>query len=125
MAKKAKPKTEESSDDTAGTGGRQQDGGGPSKMQMVREAIGELGSDAKPKDIGEYVRTKYNTEIPPPMISSYKSTITGGGGNRSRAGRGGAGGLGGDVSLTDVEAVRGLIDRLGADQLSRLVRVLS
>jgi hypothetical protein len=92
---------------------------GPSKMQMVREALDQLGSDAKPKDIGDHVKAKYGADINPQMISSYKSTISGGG--RSTA----KGSKAGNVSLSDVEAVRGLVDRLGADGLTKLVRVLS
>ena len=40
---------------------------GPTKMQMVREALEELGSDAKPKEIGEFVKAKYATDVNPQM----------------------------------------------------------
>ena len=61
---------------------------GPSKMQMVREALGELGSAAKPKAIAEHIAAKYAADVNPSMISAYKSTINAGSGaGRSRAGR--------------------------------------
>jgi hypothetical protein len=95
---------------------------GPSKMSMVREALEQLGSDAKPKDIREYVKAKYSTDIPATMISSYKSNITSGGGSgRSRMGRGGGNGA---VSVSDLEALKTLVDRLGAKQMEHLVKVL-
>lgn len=95
---------------------------GPSKMGMVREALGSLGNEAKPKQIDEYVRAKYGVEIPPTMISSYKSTITGVGASRSRAGTVAGNGA---VAMSDIETVKRLVERIGADQLQSLVRVLS
>src|SRR5687768_14097175 len=95
---------------------------GPSKMQMVREALEELGSDAKPKDIGEAIRKKHGTTVNPQMISAYKSTInSGGAAGRSRSGRSSAG----NVSVDDVETIRGLVSRIGAEGLTKLVKVLS
>jgi len=122
MSKKKPAKKEEADQQSAGEGRPQADQAGPSKMGMVREALGTLGNDAKPKQIDEYVRAKYGVEIPPTMISSYKSTITGGTG---RGGAGGGGAAGGTVSLGDIEIVRGLVERMGANELLNLVRVLS
>ena len=95
--------------------------GGPSKMQMVREALDTLGGDAKPKAIAEHVKGKYGADLPAAMISSYKSTISSGGASKSRAWIGG----GGSVSVGDLEAVKTLVDRLGARQLESLVRLLA
>lgn len=97
--------------------------GGPSRMAMVREALGAVGADAKPKEIDEYVRSKYGAAIPAPIISAYKSAInsrSGGGGRRGRP----AGGRDERVDVRDVVAVRELIGRYGADQLLRLIKML-
>jgi len=96
----------------------------PSKMGLVRQALQELGDDAKPKEIFDYVREKHGVEIPPTMISSYKSTILGKGGDRSGAVRLGRGGDA-NVSLSDLEQVQQLIDRVGSQQLQSLIRVLA
>ena len=102
------------------------DGGdkGVSKMGLVREALQQLGGEAKPKAIQEHVKAKHGVDIPPTMISSYKSTILRTDSGRSTSGRGGRGG-GVSVSLADVEQVQRLIDRVGANQLQQLIRVLS
>jgi hypothetical protein len=97
---------------------------GPSKMGMVREALQQLGDDAKPKAIGDHVKTKYGVDIQPAMISSYKSTIVGKGGGRSGSMRTGRGG-GSTVSISDLEHVQRLIDRVGANHLQLLIRVLA
>lgn len=97
---------------------------GPSKMGLVRDALQQLGGDAKPKAIFDHVKDKHGVEIPPTMISSYKSTILGKGAERSTAARGGRGGNG-SVSLSDVEEVRQLVERVGPRQLEQLIKVLA
>jgi hypothetical protein len=94
---------------------------GPSKMGMVREALQQLGDDAKPKAIGEHVKAKHGVDIQPAMISSYKSTIVGKGSGSSRTGRSG----GTSVSISDLEQVQRLIDRVGANHLQQLIKVLA
>lgn len=99
---------------------------GPSKMNMVRDALRELGNDAKPKAIFDYVLKNFGVELPTPMISSYKSSIIGKDAGRSgsfRVSKGAA--SSGNVSLNDLEQVQTLIDRVGAPQLQHLIRVLS
>src|SRR6478672_11052231 len=97
---------------------------GVSKMGLVREALQALGGEAKPKDIYEHIKSRHGVDIPPTMISSYKSSILGKEAGRSTAGRGGRG-SGGSVSLSDLESVQRLIDRVGAPQLQQLIRVLA
>jgi hypothetical protein len=97
---------------------------GVSKMDLVRQALQELGDEAKPKDIFEHVKSRHGIEITPTMISSYKSSILSKEAGRSLAGRlGRAGNI--SVSLTDLEQVQRLIDRVGAAQLQHLIRVLA
>ena len=47
----------------------------PSTMSMVRDAMKALGSDAKPDQIFEHIKTTCNVEVPKQIISSYKSMI--------------------------------------------------
>jgi hypothetical protein len=93
----------------------------PSKMGMVREALDELGADAKPAEIGEYVKAKHGAEIPPQVISSYKSVIN----SKPKGGYGMSRGTGSrDVSVGDVAAVKELIERVEVKDLTLIVRVL-
>ncbi len=96
--------------------------GEPSQREMVRQALEELGPDAKPLAIQEHIKQKYNRELTTGLISNYKSTSKNkGGGTGRRRGRPPGAGV---VRLDDLEAVRGLVDRLGATQVKRLVDVV-
>jgi hypothetical protein len=93
----------------------------PNMMGMVRAALEEVGGDPKPLELQAHIKSRFNTEIPTNIISNYKSQIKrkGGGGGRGR--RGGRGG----IQMGDLETVRGLVNRLGADQVRRLVAVFA
>ena len=60
---------------------------GVSKMGLVREALEQLGGEAKPKDIYEHVRSKHGVEIPTTMISSRSAVTSGGPWNQSPGSR--------------------------------------
>lgn len=101
-----------------------------SQAEMVRAALADLGAGAKPQALQDHIKAKFDRELPKTLISNYKSTMkrkgTLAGGNgpgrpRKAAGAGG----GGSVHLADLEAVRGLVGRIGADGVRRLVNVLS
>lgn len=107
--------------------------GGLSQADMVRDALAALGAGAKPRAIQEYVRDKHGKDLSRIIISNYKSNMKkgrlGGLGSGSARGAGrprrGVGADGGSVRLDDLEAVRGLVSRLGAANVRRLVDVLS
>ena len=110
--------------------------GGVSQADMVREALAALGADAKPRAIQEFVQQKHGKELSRIIISNYKSNMKKGrlgglngggvgGGGRRRGRPPAGGGDGGSVRLEDLEAVRGLVGRLGADNVRRLVEVLA
>jgi hypothetical protein len=100
-----------------------------SQADLVRTALQDLGGDAKPQAIQDHIKSKFNREVTKGIISNYKSTMKKkglvGGGRRGpgRPARLGSP-SGGSVRLDDLEAVRGLVTRLGADQVVRLVKVL-
>src|SRR5438874_1480219 len=101
---------------------RSKGGDGVSMMEMVRSALQELGGNAKPTAIQEFIKSKYNKEISKIIISNYKSTMKKkkGGKRRGRplgsknavAATASAGGKG--IRLEDLATVRGLVGRLGA-----------
>jgi hypothetical protein len=106
-------------------------GEGPNKMGLVREAIAALGANPKPKAIHEHVKAASGVDIPPAMISSYKSMILKKGKKKKRgpgrppksASMGGS--SHGSVSFDDVIAVKGLVNRFGASKLSDLIKLLA
>mgnify|MGYP001806639440 CR=1 FL=1 len=96
------------------------DASGLNKRQMVEEAMDSLG-DPGPKEIQEYVKSKYGVELAYSMAASYKSQI-----NKRRGGgdKRGGGGASGPVDMKDVAAVKALLDRLGSARLQEIIRVL-
>jgi hypothetical protein len=108
---------------------------GVSMMDMVRAALQELGKNAKPTAIQEFIKSKFDKEISKIIISNYKSTMKKkkGGKRRGRppgsknlvavAATASAGSKG--IRLEDLTTVRGLVGRLGAGQVRQLVDVLA
>src|SRR5262245_61926332 len=92
--------------------------GGPSKADMVRDALKELGN-ATPKEMQAYILNKYKIEINPQMLSSYKSNLSKkkGGGKRGPKPKALIGGGAGSIGVEEVMTLRKLIDRVGADQV--------
>jgi hypothetical protein len=112
--------------------------GGPSMADMVRSAIQELGRNAKPGAIQEFIKAKFEKDVSKIIISNYKSQMEKRGELGKRRGRppgsgkakaetapvkASAGGKG--ILLEDLAAVRGLVGRLGANQVRQLVDVLA
>jgi len=118
-----------------------------SKLEAVRRALNELGDDAKPQEIADHLKNKFQLDITLAHVSNYKSKIQRAGKkNRGRprkivaatataqemqgrsndsqrtrpAGERGSG----SISIEDIKAVKELADRLGMDKLQDLARVL-
>jgi ABC-type phosphate/phosphonate transport system substrate-binding protein len=101
---------------------------GISKMEGVRRALAELGSEAKPLEIKSYLKREFGINMEPNMISNYKSMIKSGG-NKSaliRRPKSAAGvrGANGGFSLEEIQAVKEVADRIGADKVRQLAAVL-
>lgn len=92
---------------------------GVSQMEMVRQSMEELGADAKPQAIQEMIKSKFNKDLPPTIISNYKSVLKRKAGAPS-SGRGRKP-AGGSIQINDLEAVRALVSRLGGAQVRKLV----
>jgi len=61
--------------------------GGVSKMDAVREALRQLGWDAKPAQIQGFIKEKFGVEMTLDHISNYKSDIRRKGGKGKKRGR--------------------------------------
>ena len=102
-----------------------------SKIAAVRETLSVLGSDAKPLAIQDYLKSKLDIDMTTNMISNYKTAIHKKAGKRGRpkgkrsAARKAPANHRGNISLADIQAVKALTDRIGADKVKELAAVLS
>jgi hypothetical protein len=128
----------EPADGAAKSAGRKK-GQGLNKMQCVREALAELGDDAQPKDIQDLLKRKFGLDMNTKFISTYKGTIL-----REAAKKGvavrqpstnvsapapkataKAAAMNGGISVEDIRAVKGLVEKIGAGAVKELADVLS
>ena len=109
---------------------------GPNKMEAMRQTLAELGNDAKPEAIKGHLKAKFGLDMPNSLISNYKSNL-----NRKAAGQSALlrkpqqrrmavsasrnGGHVEGISVDDIQAVKAVINRIGADNTRALVDVLS
>jgi len=111
---------------------------GISKMEAVRQAIAKLGKDAKPPEILSFVKENFGVEMSYDMASTYKSTALKEKKGKKRGPKPGPkpavaaaavptanGHANGSISLEDITAVKSLADRLGADKVWQLAKVLA
>src|SRR5437660_204545 len=91
------------------------DGKPLTQKAMVRAGIRELGGGAKPHALHEHIKAKFEKDIPPNIISNYKSVLkreaAAGTGGNGTARRGRKPGTGGGIRVEDLEVVRGLVHR--------------
>lgn len=92
-----------------------------SQVKMVQKALEELGKDAKPLALQENIKTNFGKDLPTSIISNYKSVLKRKGGSSGRGRRSG----GGSLDFGDLETVRNLVSRLGADHVKKLVDVFA
>ena len=106
---------------------------GISKMEAVRQAIGKMGKDIKPPAILSFVKENYNLDMSYDMASNYKGLILKKRGGKRRGRKPGRkpaavatnGRKAGGITLADIEAVKALADRLGAEKVRQLAAVLA
>jgi len=103
------------------------------KMDGVRRAMSTLGNEAKPIKIQEWLKTSFKIKMPISTISNYKSLILKEGkaskngrrvkrkGGRPKAAPSSAGG----ITVQDIEAVKSLVDQMGAEKVQQLAQVLA
>jgi hypothetical protein len=88
---------------------------------MVQAALDEKGWDTGPTELQKVIKDKFAVDLPGNIISNYKSVL------KRAGGKGGAGRRGRrrGAQFADLEAVRGLVSRLGTDQVKKLVDMAS
>jgi hypothetical protein len=99
-----------------------------SKTEMVSRALDTLGFDAKPLELKEHIRKEFGTDMDPQHISNYKSNLKktrSKPGPKKRTGPTAAGTTPSGFSLADIQAVKEVADRIGADKVKQLAEVLS
>jgi hypothetical protein len=99
---------------------------GISKFEAVRRALSELGIDAKPLEIKDYIKKQFDIAMDTQNISNYKSALK----TKSRRGpkrRAGSTPLtaAGGFTLQDIQAVKEMADRIGPEKVRQLAEVLS
>lgn len=110
------------------------------KSQAVRAALAELGRDAKPSDVRDWVKAKHGHEMSLNHISNIKSTMGKKGGGKGRgkaksaatpASEATAGATittgrkpAGSIMLEDIDAVKALAQRIGVQKLHQLIDLL-
>ena len=104
-----------------------------SKMDAVRQAISVLGKDASPIKIQEFVKSKFKMDMTTAHVSNYKTTVLREKGKKTVAAHASAPApvkpapalaKGSAVSLSDLAAVKGLVGRVGEDDLKSLIGIL-
>jgi hypothetical protein len=103
------------------------DGHGITKMEAVRRALAELGPDAMPLRIKDYLKQHFRIDMDPQNISNYKSTLKTAEKNapsRQPSAKPAAT-LSGGFSLEEIQAVKKVADRIGAEKVRQLAEVLS
>src|SRR5262245_6105484 len=96
------------------------------KMEAVRQAIDQHGKDIKPGEIVEFVRSKFGAGMSDAMASNYKSTILRKGVRKKRKlAAVPATTRNHGISLADIQEVKALVDRIGAEKVRQLAELLA
>jgi hypothetical protein len=107
---------------------------GISKMEAVRRAIATLGKEAKPNDVLGHLKSEFGIDISYDVASTYKSAVLKKMKGKKRGPKPGKkpaaiatanGHAAGSISIEDITAVKSLADRLGAEKVWQLAKVLA
>jgi hypothetical protein len=109
---------------------------GISKMDAVRKALKALGKDAMPLKLRDYIMDTFGLDMTTGHVSNYKTFIL----KRKKRKKAAAAkaestlttlatansvpSKGSTLSLTDIEAVKNLVGRVGEDNLKGLIGIL-
>jgi hypothetical protein len=109
---------------------------GISKMEAVRQALAKHGRDTKPGDLLNHLKADFGITMSYDMASTYKSAALKKKKGKKRGTEPGPkpatavaatanGQTAGGISLEDITAVKSLADRLGAEKVWQLAKVLA
>jgi hypothetical protein len=90
---------------------------------MVRTVLEEKGMDTMPAEIHAEIKKRFNVDMPTQQISNYKFQIRKKSG-KAGPGRGRRAAPAGGLRVEDFQVLRGLVQRLGADQVKQMVDVV-
>ena len=112
--------------------------GGVNKMDVVRKIIADHGKNTMPTEIVSFAKKEHGTDLGVSTASNYKSIVVKelGSGGKPKAKKGpkpgwkkasanGTARNGAGISIHDIEAVKKLVEQLGADKVEQLARVLA
>lgn len=97
-----------------------------SGMEAVRRALKKHGYDVKTQTAKDYILKEFGLNLTNNKVSAYKSNIRRDAGlTRTRGGNsnGARGAAGGALQMKDIQAVKELVGRLGANQVRDLIAV--
>jgi hypothetical protein len=106
--------------------------GGMTKQEAVRQALSELGNDAKPTQIKGFVKERFGIEMTTDHISTAKGDILRKAGGKGKsvakkpaqvqsAATANSSGSKTGIPLEDILSVKDLVGRLGAEPLRTLI----
>jgi hypothetical protein len=110
-----------------------------SKMEVMRRAIAKKGGEAKPLELQAYIKSKFGIEMSTDLISTYKTTVLKAIAKKNAipaiptadaepdatpATKAPANSRGG-FSLSELEAVKALADKIGATKVQQLATALT
>jgi hypothetical protein len=102
-----------------------------SKMEAVRRVLKEHGKDTMPLDIQTHLKKQYSIMMDAGVISNYKSTILKKWKKPDRpkaqqawTAKTAPVNVADEITIGDIEAVKKLVDRMGADKVRELAQVL-
>ncbi|HWG43614.1 MAG TPA: hypothetical protein VN688_12575 [Gemmataceae bacterium] len=99
------------------------------KAEAVRRALGELGDDAMPTEIQQFIKARFDVEMTTKVISVYKSKRAK---KKSKGDRKSAveqplaeGNVQDAISLRDLRSLKELKERHGSSRLQELLQLVS
>ena len=102
------------------------------KMEAMRQTVASLGKDAGAKEIQDHLKKEFGVEMSTEMVYTYKGVALRqiGGKKKGRRKKAkptkvAAAGTGGDgITVGDIQAVKAIVDKLGARKVLELAEVL-
>jgi hypothetical protein len=114
-------------------------GDGVSKLEAMRQAVAKLGKDAPLLDLLKVIKDDFGMTLDRSLAYNYKSLVTSKPATGKRKGRkpgrkskavATAAAVTNDrkavaISIEDIQAVKALADRIGAEKVSQLAKVMA
>jgi hypothetical protein len=99
-----------------------------SKMEAMRRALAKIGRDARPLEYQTFIKSKFGIEMTADMVSNYKSSLLKASAEANAVTPPtpkGQAKPAGEFSLHELEAVKALADKIGAEKVRQLAQALA